>query len=398
LSAAVRPRLLVDVTQYVSWPASSGVQRVLQHLAKEWSEAKIEARFGFLDRGFYVTGPISELASIIRSTFHDCRALSIHERSSFVRSGLRRTSTGTISNRNIESSFDAYLLPEPSLRTDNVAVAKGLIGSRRTMPFFLYYDALPLTHPEFFRLDVEREIPLIRYNDTVSRSDNVAFISSSIRRTFESRIARRRVRHAAVMRLGADGLKAVPTQAQAAPIFTVVGTIEPRKRHPLVLDAFERLWAAGCDYRLIVIGPPGPDNALIERLRQYSRTRQLTWSASASDDEVAGALARSSAMVFVSDAEGYGLPPLEALAAGCPVVVSDDLPALDGLSAAGQVRLREVTAESVAEAVRTLADPASNAAYRDAIEGLGLPTWKHFAVEIEQWIASVLSNEKDGSE
>jgi glycosyltransferase involved in cell wall biosynthesis len=93
-------------------------------------------------------------------------------------------------------------------------------------------------------------------------------------------------------------------------------------------------------------------------------------------------------MVFVSDAEGCGLPPLEALFAGCPVIVSDNLPALEGLSESGQIRLAEVTVENVRVAVETLADPSHNARYRLAISALQLPTWKQFARTIEGWIAN----------
>jgi len=324
--------------------------------------------------------------------------LGVEVRSEFVRDALRGTVSATISTRDVETSFDAYLLPEPSLRKDSIAVAIRLLDSGRTTPFFVYYDALPLTHPEFFLLDVEREVPLIRYNSAVSHSENVAFISGSIRRVFEARIARRRLQHAVVTRLGADGLRPVQSQRPETPTFTVVGTIEPRKRHLVVLDAFEQLWAAGHDYRLVVIGPPGSDNALVERLRRHSRTTRVTWIERADDDEIAFALSQSSAMVFISEAEGYGLPPLEALAVGCPVIVSAELPALEGLSSAGQLRLGPVTVESIISAVRTLADPDSNAAYRAAIEDLRLPTWERFAAGIEQWVASVLSNEGGGND
>jgi glycosyltransferase involved in cell wall biosynthesis len=177
------------------------------------------------------------------------------------------------------------------------------------------------------------------------------------------------------------------------PTFTVVGTIEPRKRHGILLDAFEHLWAAGADYRLLVVGQPTADSAVVERLRRHTRRTRVTWIDRGDDNEIANALAHSSAMVFISDAEGYGLPPLEALAAGCPVIVSAGLPALEGLSSAGQLRLATVTAESIALAVRKLADPVSNAAFRAAITNLPLPSWEAFAATTEQWVTSVLSDE-----
>src|SRR5215475_7142168 len=64
-----RPRVLVDVTQFVSWPAASGVQRVLRHLAEEWEGDDVEGLYGFIRAGRFVTGPISALGSEIASVF-----------------------------------------------------------------------------------------------------------------------------------------------------------------------------------------------------------------------------------------------------------------------------------------------------------------------------------------
>ena len=50
------------------------------------------------------------------------------------------------------------------------------------------------------------------------------------------------------------------------------------------------------------------------------------------------------------------------------------------------------TVEAVLTAVQTLADAASNAAYRRAIKDLELPTWRRFADDVERWIGSVLTD------
>ena len=391
-------RLLIDVTQYANWPATSGVQRVLRHLAKEWPSGSIEARFGFIEKGRYLTGEIADLGSVIASTFGETRSngVDLARRPTSVQKALRRAASGTVATRKVETSFDAYLLPEPSLREDNLAVATRLLHTRSVPSFFIYYDALRLTHPEYFPSDVDRELPVIRYNQVVARAENVACISAMTRAIFESRIARRKPEHAVVLRLGADGLERVDSPQPDLTTFTMVGTVEPRKRHLAVLEAIEHLWAAGDDYRLVVIGPPGSDTALAEILRTYARTRRVTWIEKANDEELAIALSKSAALVFISEAEGYGLPPLEALAVGCPVIVSTELPALEGLPEAGQLRLGTIDAATIASGLQELADPVSNAAYRRAIENLRLPTWAQFTAALEQWIGLVLSKERGG--
>jgi glycosyltransferase involved in cell wall biosynthesis len=381
----------------VNWPATSGVQRVLRHLGEEWPKGSIQAHYGFLERGRYLTGQIADLAALIASRFDEIAASSVklRVRPRSVRRALRRASNEATSPSDLEARFDAYLLPEPSLREDNLAVAEQLIHTRRIPSFFIYYDALRLTHPQYFPPDVDREPPVIRYNHVVARADNVAFISATMRRVFEGRIARRELRHAIVARLGADALTPAQRQQPRIPTFLMVGRIEPRKRHPIVLDAFEQLWSNGRDYRLIVMGPAGAeDPTLVERLNEHSRGKRVAWTQNPTDGDVASALAQSSALVFPGDAEGYGLPPLEALAVGCPVIVSASLTALEGLQGCGQIRLENVTVDRVASAVDRLADPSANSAARREIAELDLPTWAEFAAQIEQWIAAGLKRER----
>ncbi len=352
--------------------------------------------YGFLKRRRYVVGPVGELGGVIRSTFRELAQLDVQTRAAAVRKALRESATASIAPSDLETHFDAFMLPEPSFHEESIALAGRLLRSTRPTVFFVYYDALPLTHPDFFRLDVEREIPLLRYNTTVARSENVAFISSSIRHVFETRIARRPLRNAVVTPLGADGLVPVPPKAPATPTFTVVGTIEPRKRYPMVLDAFQQLWLEGQDYRLTVIGSPATDAGTVARLRHHSERAPLIWLEQADDDDIARVLSQSSAMLFVSDAEGYGLPPLEALAVGCPVIVSAKLPALDALPSAGQIRLKEPSVETLVAAVQDLADPTSNAAHRAKLKELTLPTWEAYAARVEEWVASVLEDNQEG--
>ena len=385
-----RPRLLVDVTQFVSWPAASGVQRVLRHLAEEWSGDDVEGFYGFIRDGQFVTGPISALGPEIAAVFR-ASSMSVPASSEGVQLALTDTSEASFPADDVEHAFDGYLLPEPTLRTDNLAVAARLHSSTGAIPFFIYYDALPLTHPQFFAPRSDGGLVVTRYHRMLARAANVAFISQAVREDFESRIARRDVANGIVARPGADGLGRAVSASPPKPSFVTIGTVEPRKRHRLMLEAFERLWGAGRDVRLVILGRAGAEEPrLIDRLRQLSATRRLTWIERPDDDIVADELSRASAMLFPSEGEGYGLPPLEALALGCPVVVVEDLPALEGLPSDGQIRLRTATVDALVSAIETLAEPTLNAARRRAIADLQLPTWQQFASDLEQWIASAL--------
>lgn len=107
--------------------------------------------------------------------------------------------------------------------------------------------------------------------------------------------------------------------------YLMVSTIEPRKNHQLLLDAFDQIWARRPDVRLCIVGVQGWMVApFVDRLRQHARWgKQLFWFHDLSDTELAYAYQHSRAFVFPSLAEGYGLPIVEALQHGLPVLASD---------------------------------------------------------------------------
>ena len=58
--------------------------------------------------------------------------------------------------------------------------------------------------------------------------------------------------------------------ATKQPVFVTVGTVEPRKRHSLVLDAMECLWAEGCEACLLILGKEGWSvGPFVRRLRHH---------------------------------------------------------------------------------------------------------------------------------
>lgn len=117
-----------------------------------------------------------------------------------------------------------------------------------------------------------------------------------------------------------------PRTADASrPLVLFVGTLLNRRRLPQLIDAFAIANADLPPARLAIVGAdrtwPAQDlRAAAERagvagcveLRRY-----------ASDDELASLYGEASVFVFLSEYEGFGLTPLEALAAGVPIVVLD---------------------------------------------------------------------------
>lgn len=109
------------------------------------------------------------------------------------------------------------------------------------------------------------------------------------------------------------------------PVILFVGSLFNRRRVPDLIAAFARVVRARPDARLVVVGddrswPPQDLRVVVEAHDVAARTTLLAY---APDDELARLYAEASVFAFLSEYEGFGLTPLEALAAGVPPVVLD---------------------------------------------------------------------------
>ena len=110
--------------------------------------------------------------------------------------------------------------------------------------------------------------------------------------------------------------------------FVVLGTIEPRKNHALLLDVWTEL-AKNLEPEempiLYIVGKRGWENdAFFDRLQGSPLFKsKIIEHNSLGDDDLTDLLNTASAMLFPSHVEGYGLPAIEAAAAGLPVILSD---------------------------------------------------------------------------
>jgi alpha-1,2-rhamnosyltransferase len=104
-----------------------------------------------------------------------------------------------------------------------------------------------------------------------------------------------------------------------------VGTIEPRKNHAYLLDAFDLLRQRDVDVSLILVGRSGWGNS--ETLERIQRHRdfgtRLLHLGNASDRDLSEAIERSDCLVCPSLAEGFGLPVVEGLVYGLEVFASE---------------------------------------------------------------------------
>ena len=120
------------------------------------------------------------------------------------------------------------------------------------------------------------------------------------------------------------------TRMAGRQVIISVGSVAERKNLAMLPDFLVRLRAAGWPVTLVRIGDELP-SALARELRGVLGPELLELG-KVSAEHLAGAYQRAALLIFPSRLEGFGLPVLEAMAAGCPVVCSDasSLPEVGG--------------------------------------------------------------------
>lgn len=105
----------------------------------------------------------------------------------------------------------------------------------------------------------------------------------------------------------------------------MVGTIDIRKNHLFVLNAFEQLWSQGIDVALCIAGKIGwkVDPFLAKLQNHPERDKRLFFINTPTDAELAQLYTKAYCLIFASMDEGFGLPIVEAAHYKVPLLLSD---------------------------------------------------------------------------
>ncbi|MES2657373.1 MAG: glycosyltransferase family 1 protein [Verrucomicrobiota bacterium] len=226
------------------------------------------------------------------------------------------------------------------------------------------HDTIPCDFPEYCR-ELEGPKHLLRLRNTFRYATHLVVNSEYTARRMDHwrEIMGAPELPVAVIPIGVDpGLlahddEAVSPAAPKRPYFVVLGTIEPRKNHALLLH----LWRDFAENlppeeipELLIVGRRGWDNEALFRIldRCESLRPHVREMNNVLDADLWPLLRGARAMLFPSFVEGWGMPLVEALAMGVPVIGSDIAP----FQEAGQ-------------GIPTLLSPLDGNGWRDTILG-----------------------------
>lgn len=190
----------------------------------------------------------------------------------------------------------------------------------------IFYDAIPFLHPDTTWPRSVRRFPAMLAD--LQAFNKVFYISAQARKDALSAGDKLGlpVPEGSILTLGSDYAAAACGHcAQPLTTFLQVGILEPRKGQDILLDACEELWRAGHVFKLVLLGRVNPHfgQPIVSRIRQLrSQGMDILHLPDADDSELAEWHRRAGLLVSPSLAEGFGLPVLEALWAGCPALAS----------------------------------------------------------------------------
>ncbi len=141
-----------------------------------------------------------------------------------------------------------------------------------------------------------------------------------------------------------------------------VGTLEPRKGIDTLIEAFAQLAARYTDTHLVLAGKEGWYwQPILERIRTHSLENRVHVTGYVADEDLPALYSAATIFAFPSRYEGFGLPPLESMACGTPVVSSNSSSLPEVVGEAGLLVVPDNPAALVSQIESILANPTLHA-------------------------------------
>jgi glycosyltransferase involved in cell wall biosynthesis len=384
-------QLLVDVSAMVDTDLRTGIQRVVRSILKEWLE---NPPSGYRVEPVYATDD---------RTYRYARRFTLE---------FLGCPDHVLEDEPLNHGPGDVLLmldfnhPLPILH-ENYLTAIHRAG---TQIIFVIYDLLPIQFPDCWEPRhriVERHQ---RWLEVATKYDGAVCISKTVASELaawvkETAPVRQRPFMINWFHLGADVDNSAPTRGLPADAhiilktlrsrasFLMVGTLEPRKAHVQVLEAFDQLWQSGADVNLVIVGRLGWGvDSLIDRLRSHPEMhKRLFWLEGISDEFLEIVYAASTSLIAASYGEGFGLPLIEAAQHKLPVIARD-IPVFREVAGEHAYYFDAASPDDLAQAIKAWLALLETGRHPRS-DNMQWLTWKESAAQL---LRAVLFNPHDG--
>jgi len=325
-------QILIDISELVKRDAKTGIQRVVRSLLTEML---------LNPPADYDVHPI--YANQLSLGYRYANRF----KKKFFASEAEQRAMGDSNTNNVE---DPVIETQPGdiflgidLQADIVQAQKQYLSAIRlsgTKVYFVVYDLLPILFPNAF--PSAAEFNHHQWLLEISKFDGIICISKAVADNYQEWSAVHipdlpKQFDVAWFHLGADIENSVPTtgmpenaaeliaKISTQPSFVMIGTLEPRKGYGQTLPAFEKLWAAGAQVNLVIIGKKGwMVDELVNHIESHPElNKRLFWLDSISDEYLDKIYSASTCLIAASDGEGFGLPLIEAARRHVPIIARD---------------------------------------------------------------------------
>jgi glycosyltransferase involved in cell wall biosynthesis len=316
-------QLLIDVSVIIHGDARTGIQRVVRAILKQ----------------LIVNPPIGY---VVRPVFACLEHNYHYAPESFCLEYNKKTITRSGGKHILVDAEDVFLgldLAAHVLPKYHAQLVRW--KSKGVKIHIVVYDLLPVLHPEWFHIKTTRNF--YRWLRSLAIfADSAICISKTVKADLNLWLVdkygfQKHTLLINVIPMGCDIAASLPSkglpknsekllmQFKLRRSALMVGTLEPRKGHAQIIDAFEELWKNDSNLNLIIVGKAGwKTEKLQARLISHQKSgKNLFWLDSVSDELLEKIYACCYGLILASEGEGFGLPLIEALQHSKPILARD---------------------------------------------------------------------------